>query len=64
MTKILECLIALAALCMLLAWLAAPEVKASEPTFPIKTLRDEFVCPGMHAEWLDESTVQCLKEKP
>lgn len=64
MTKILECLIALAALCMLLAWLAAPEVKASEPTFAIKTLRDEFVCPGMHAEWLDESTVQCLKEKP
>lgn len=21
-------------------------------------------CPGMHAEWLDEFTVQCLKEKP
>ena len=21
-------------------------------------------CPGMHAEWLDETTVQCLKESP
>ena len=23
-----------------------------------------WVCPGMHAEWLDSKTVQCLKEKP
>lgn len=21
-------------------------------------------CPGMHAEWLDAQTVQCLREKP
>lgn len=28
------------------------------------TLRDAFVCPGMHAEWIDASTVQCLKERP
>lgn len=21
-------------------------------------------CPGMHAEWLDAQTVQCLKERP
>ena len=21
-------------------------------------------CPGMHAEWLDSQTVQCLREKP
>ena len=21
-------------------------------------------CPGMHAAWLDDTTVQCLKEKP
>ena len=21
-------------------------------------------CPGMHAEWIDETTVECLKEKP
>lgn len=26
--------------------------------------RDAFACPGMHAEWLDAQTVQCLKEKP
>ena len=29
-----------------------------------KGLRDEFACPGMHAEWLDDKTVQCLKELP
>lgn len=23
-----------------------------------------WLCPGMHVEWLDEATVQCLKEKP
>lgn len=22
------------------------------------------VCPGMHADWLDETTVQCVKERP
>lgn len=26
--------------------------------------RDSFACPGMTAVWLDEVTVQCLKEKP
>ena len=26
--------------------------------------RDAFACPGMHAEWLDEKTVQCLKVLP
>lgn len=23
-----------------------------------------WACPGMHAEWLDAQTVQCLKERP
>ena len=23
-----------------------------------------WLCPGMHAEWLDSQTVQCLREKP
>ena len=23
-----------------------------------------WLCPGMHAEWLDAKTVQCLKERP
>ncbi len=23
-----------------------------------------WLCPGMHAEWLDDHTVQCLREKP
>ena len=35
--------------------------QADEPTLPIKTLSDEFACPGMHTERLDEKTVQCLK---
>lgn len=23
-----------------------------------------WLCPGMHAKWLDAQTVQCLKERP
>ena len=23
-----------------------------------------WLCPGMHAEWLDAKTVQCLRERP
>lgn len=23
-----------------------------------------WLCPGMHAEWLDAQTVQCMKERP
>jgi hypothetical protein len=23
-----------------------------------------WLCPGMHAEWIDPQTVQCLREKP
>ncbi len=23
-----------------------------------------WLCPGMHAEWVDAQTVQCLREKP
>ena len=22
-----------------------------------------WICPGMHAEWIDDKTVQCLKER-
>ena len=64
MRTLIECLILIAAICMGLAWLASSPAQADEPSFPVKTLRDEFACPGMHAEWLDEQTVQCLKEKP
>lgn len=64
MSKLIEGLILIAAICMGLAWLASTPAQADEPSFPVKTLRDEFACPGMHAEWLDEQTVQCLKEKP
>ena len=29
-----------------------------------RTAGGAWNCPDMHAEWLDETTVQCLKEKP
>ena len=61
MTKPIEGLILIAAICMGLAWLVSTPAQADEPSFPVKTLRDEFACPGMHAEWLDDKTVQCLK---
>ena len=64
MTKLLEALIWIVAICLGLAWLAVPDAQADEPQTIAQNLRDEFACPGMHAEWLDSKTVQCLKEKP
>lgn len=49
---------------LLVAWLSAPDAQADEPQSTTRSLRDEFACPGMHAEWLDAKTVQCLKESP
>lgn len=64
LTKILESLIVLAGALFLIPWLASPDAQADEPATLTKSLRDEFACPGMHAQWLDAKTVECLKEKP
>lgn len=64
MEKIIESLILAAAIAMGALWLATPSAQADEPTTLTKSVRDEFACPGMHAEWLDAHTVQCLREKP
>ena len=65
--------IALAIFSVVLAllWVTEPvqaEEEPSEPPSPPGTVRmaarDAFACPGMHAEWLDEKTVQCLKVSP
>jgi len=64
MTKLLEALILIVAICLGLAWLAVPDVQADEPQSITQSLRDEFACPGMHAEWLNDQTVQCLKQEP
>lgn len=61
MTKLFELLVAI---CAGLAWLAVPGTEADEPRTITQSLRDEFVCPGMHAEWQDEKAVQCLRERP
>lgn len=61
---ILDSLLVLAGVLLLVAWLASPSAQADEPLSITQSLRNEFACPGMHAEWLDEKTVQCLKEKP
>lgn len=64
LNKILDSLIILVVALLLLAWLASPDAQADEPATLTKSLRDEFACPGMHAEWLDAKTVECLKEAP
>ena len=64
MAKITESLILIAAIALSALWLATPSAQADEPKTLTKSVRDEFACPGMHAEWLDEKTVQCLKEAP
>ena len=61
---IVESLLVIVGALLLVAWLAAPDVQADAHQTITQSLRDEFACPGMHAEWLDEKTVQCLKEKP
>lgn len=64
MEKTIESLILVAAIGMGVLWLATPSAQANEPTTLTKSVRDEFACPGMHAEWLDAHTVQCLREQP
>ena len=64
MENIIESLILVAAIGMGALWLATPSAQADEPTTLTKSVRDDFACPGMHAEWLDAHTVQCLREKP
>ncbi|WP_417283533.1 hypothetical protein [Comamonas sp.] len=50
-------------------WLAGCSAQAADT--PAMTTVDlkraaagAWLCPGMHAEWLDSQTVQCLREKP
>lgn len=72
MTKCLYALaLAISSVALLMFWatgLAQAEPEASEPASKPGAIRmaarDAFACPGMHAEWLDEHTVQCLKVKP
>jgi hypothetical protein len=41
-----------------------PDAQAKEPQTIVRSLLDEFACPGMHVQWPDEKTVQYLKEQP
>ncbi len=61
---IIDSLLVISGALLLAAWLSAPDVQADELQTLAQSLRDEFACPGMHAEWLDEKTVQCLKVLP
>lgn len=63
MKTILEGLTLIVAFFMGLAWLTSPWAQTDAPSFPVKALRNEFVCPGIHAQLLDDRTLQCLKEK-
>ena len=61
---IVDSLLAIVGALLLAAWLSAPDSHADEPRTIPQSLRDEFACPGMHAEWLDDKTVECLKVLP
>lgn len=49
-------------------WMLASTMdKAERMPSPVPAkvaLLSKFYCPGMTANWLDEKTVQCLKETP
>ena len=72
MTKALYAIaLAILSVTLVLLWISGPaqaEEEPSEPPSPPGTVRmaarDAFACPGMHAEWLDDKTVQCLKVSP
>lgn len=72
MTKCLYALaLAICSVALLMLWAtgpaqAEPELKelATSESSILMAARDAFACPGMHAEWLDEHTVQCLRVKP
>lgn len=42
----------------------AADAPAATTTDLKRAAAGAWLCPGMHAEWLDAQTVQCLKEKP
>ncbi|MPS93781.1 hypothetical protein [Comamonas sp.] len=57
-------------LIVLCTWLTGCSAQAADApiTTPAADLKraaaGAWLCPGMHAEWLDAQTVQCLKERP
>ena len=62
--------LAILSVTLLLLWVTSPaqaEEEPIEPPAPAGAIRmaarDAFACPGMHAEWIDDKTVQCLKER-
>lgn len=60
------------ALLILAAWLLAGcDARAADPgpttITPAELKRaaaSAWMCPGMHADWIDDTTVRCLKERP
>ncbi|GEQ77467.1 hypothetical protein CTTA_4472 [Comamonas testosteroni] len=54
MTKRLEGLILLVAICAKTGLAAVPDAPTDEPQGFTQSLRDELVCLGMHAECLDD----------
>lgn len=63
-------LLFLALLLLLCVWLSGCSAQAADaPTTTAaadlkRAAAGAWLCPGMHAEWLDAQTVQCLKERP
>lgn len=59
-------LAALAAL-LLLALTGCSQAEAQEPQPTAQDIKraaaGKWLCPGMHAEWISNTEVQCLKEK-
>lgn len=66
----MRALLFLVLLLLLCVWLSGCSAQAADA--PITTTAADlkraaagaWLCPGMHAEWIDSQTVQCLKEKP
>ncbi|WP_087084553.1 hypothetical protein [Comamonas thiooxydans] len=55
---IVDALLVIVGTQLLTAWLAAPDTQTDAPQTITQSLCDEFACPGMPVEWLDDKTVQ------
>lgn len=46
-----------------LVWMVRLFDQSNEFTDLHLKLQEEYICPGTHAEWVDEKTVQCINGK-
>lgn len=63
MRKNIDFLVLATGIILSLAWIFRLFEQSNDSIDLRLQLQEEYICPGMHAEWIDEKTVQCIEEK-